>query len=236
MTLKIVNISSDPYIGSANAFMKANWRSFGQKIVNRGMPIAGAEYVKKTILPTINTSKIVNKPIETLKIVNKPIESGRSSEDTLSFEKRPFPMALNIDGPSTDPTNPDARPDYDNWGPDTFWSCADWITWHGALKKAFGKDKAKEIWDEAWNKQGVGEHAYEVCQYTTSFSDYVKKEGIMTPVWLADVTTGTVEVIENVSDAISNTSKMLKWLVPTVLIVGVVGLGIYGYKTFIATA
>ena len=31
-------------------------------------------------------------------------------------------------------------PNYDEWGSDSYWSCADWVQWHKLLKEKFGKD------------------------------------------------------------------------------------------------
>lgn len=44
----------------------------------------------------------------------------------------------------------DSTPDYDEWGPDTYWRCQDWVDWYSALEARDGSQKADRTWARAW--------------------------------------------------------------------------------------
>lgn len=69
-------------------------------------------------------------------------------------------------------------PDYDGWGPDSSWSCADWIQWHKLLKEHFGKEKAKILWEYAFSKQTFGASALDCRTFNSSFRSYMTEEGL----------------------------------------------------------
>jgi hypothetical protein len=114
----------------------------------------------------------------------------------------------------------DSKPDYDGWGWDDYWSCADWITWHKELVKKFGKDKANQLWLTAWQQQDPFESNYSWCKYDTAFSNYLKSQGIDVGHLLSKVINTGGNVIENVGEAADSTTKILKWVLPVALIAG----------------
>lgn len=71
----------------------------------------------------------------------------------------------------------DSTPDYDEWGPDTYWSCQDWITWHKALKKKYGADEAKRRFGNAWDKRSAFGHELTCSLSDADFIRYFKSEG-----------------------------------------------------------
>lgn len=80
----------------------------------------------------------------------------------------------------------DAKPDYDDWGPDSFWDLGTWIGWHRGLVKKYGRtlDKpggypiADKIWLDAWTKQGTGASPTLAIVQPARFkteTDYIRK-------------------------------------------------------------
>lgn len=129
----------------------------------------------------------------------------------------------------------DSIPDYDSWGPDDYWSCEDWIAWHKALKNKYGKPTADSTWLNAWNKQDAFEHNYSWCKYAGQFNSYVNSENLAVSHLLSDIIAGGTNVGSNVIEGATNTSKVFKWLIPTVIILVVIGVFIYfgrKYKIF----
>jgi len=72
----------------------------------------------------------------------------------------------------------DIAPDYDAWGSDTWWGCTEWMQWHGQLKKKFGAEKAKMIWDYAFAKSGNFSGNLDCRTTNKVFREYVRKEGL----------------------------------------------------------
>jgi hypothetical protein len=75
-------------------------------------------------------------------------------------------------------TNWNVAPDYDEWGKDSSWDCADWIQWHKLLKAKFGKDKAKYIWEYAYSRGTQFASHYDCRTFNSDFRSYVSKEGL----------------------------------------------------------
>lgn len=79
----------------------------------------------------------------------------------------------------------DAKPDYDDWGPDGFWDLATWVGWHKGLVKKYGRNKdasgypiADKIWLDAWTKQSMGASPTLAILQPSRFkdeTDYIKK-------------------------------------------------------------
>jgi hypothetical protein len=87
-----------------------------------------------------------------------------------------------------------------------------WISWHGQLKKVFGKKTANDIWLYAWSKRGgVNSNAN-----TNRLSNYLEGNGI-------DIERSTLANIgEGVSDTFSAIGTGFKWA--GIIILGVAGV------------
>lgn len=113
-------------------------------------------------------------------------------------------------------------PDYDEWGFDSYWDCADWMQYHKLLKIKFGKEKAKYVWDYAYAQGSFGARHFDCRTFNNAFREYVRKEdlntyasaGIFTPV--LDLTGSGLEVIGGIADFVGSAGKNIKgigWLV-----------------------
>lgn len=149
------------------------------------------------------------------------------------------------------PITASATPDYDEWGMDSYWSSDDWLTWHRALVKEHGRNKANEIFVLAWKDQGFGSSPLDALTFDSAFIEYTKNMGLNSALWSGSpadiilkpataVIQGTtkvttkavntaVDVVEDVTDTVENTTKTMKWLVPALIVVGVLILGTVGY-------
>lgn len=126
-----------------------------------------------------------------------------------------------------------SQPDYDAWGPDSYWTCSQWTQYHRALKETYGKSQADIMFEQAWDMQGVFEHDYWSCKYDQSFYNYIKEEfpqesGLMAGVWHAINQAGNV--VADTADAASSTTSVLKTVIPIVIIVAVLLLIFYAYN------
>jgi hypothetical protein len=139
-------------------------------------------------------------------------------------------------------TNWNSVPDYDEWGRDSFWSCDDWMRWHGLLKQHFGPEKARYIWNHAY-KQGTMFAAHSDCRtFNSDFRAYATKNNLETyagasflgPVM--NIVGGAMDLIDGIGDAISGVAggigkagNVIKIIVPLAL----VGTGVYfGVKAY----
>ena len=78
-----------------------------------------------------------------------------------------------------DPSNPDALPDFDSWGWDSYWSAAEWIQWHRALVARHGLEQANVRFVTEWQKQGFGAAPLDARSFDTSFRDYARQNGFL---------------------------------------------------------
>lgn len=150
------------------------------------------------------------------------------------------------------PLDPDSTPDYDGWGWDDWWGCADWVTWHKMNVAKYGQVKADNKFVEAWldglssasggrgKAEGSGAIFDSVpidCRsFDTGFKEYIKKPAnkrlydvVFSGIGgtIGGAVSGSVTVVENVGSTIVGASKAVKIVVP-VLIIGGLGLAIWG--------
>lgn len=122
-----------------------------------------------------------------------------------------------------------STPDYDQWGWDSYWSCTDWITWHQALEKEFGRSEANRIAQAAWDQQDFFEHNRSWCKYNQDFVKYFKSVGLGGDQSFTSMAYETVYNVGNaginVSETVQNISELIKKMLPIILIVVVI-LGI----------
>ena len=119
----------------------------------------------------------------------------------------------------------ESTPVYDGWGFDDHWQCYDWIQWHKAMKRKYGLQKANDRFAEAWNKQSVWDKPYNWCKYDNEFSAYLKEQGMDAGHVVSKVITGAEDLVDNTSDAAKSISNLL----PTIVLLGAVGYGLWIY-------
>lgn len=130
-----------------------------------------------------------------------------------------------------DPYNPNATPDFDEWGPDSYWSMDQWLIWHQSLLEAFGSPTATNIWVEAWNGRSgwgtVGDVRYDWVALNSDFRDYLtqhKTSGGITMLAAIQNPLGSLmgtgtDVVASTTTAVINATDTLKWLLPVAIIV-----------------
>lgn len=139
----------------------------------------------------------------------------------------------------------DSTPKLDGWGWDTYWDCIDWIEWHKVMKQNKGKEYADATFLEWWNKQTTGAHALDCRSFNQEFRNYFKDEKLLDALYsglasiaypigtVGDIWTSALKSAGFTAKAIENTTKVLKILLPIVLIVVVIILAMWGYKKFV---
>jgi hypothetical protein len=123
-----------------------------------------------------------------------------------------------------------STPDYDNWGPDTYWSPEDWINWHKALKQQYGKAKADDLWLKAYHRAGAFGEEYSYRSFSTPFRVYAKQEGLYDALFdgiggkialplsiiaslfegASDTATGVADVARGIPEVISSLATWMK--------------------------
>jgi hypothetical protein len=161
--------------------------------------------------------------------MNSPfLEMGagsRGATSTLGFRRVVTPLTPFGDAPSggwpaaNDPTNADSKPDYDGWGPDSWWTANDWMTWHRALKARFGLDDANVRFVNAWQQQGALSAPLDARSFDTNFRDYAKANGFFDALYyglgaLAKPIGATTDVITGVTQGVSTVANLAKFVIP----------------------
>jgi hypothetical protein len=161
--------------------------------------------------------------------MNSPfLEMGagsRGATSTLGFRRVVTPLTPFGDAPSggwkpeNSPTNPDATPDYDGVGWDSWWTSNDWMTWHRSLKARFGLDEANVRFINAWQKQTIGSTPLDARSFDTNFRDYAKANGFFDALYyglgaLAKPIGATTDVITGVTQGVSTVANLAKYVIP----------------------
>ena len=120
-----------------------------------------------------------------------------------------------------------SQPDYDSWGPDSYWKCSDWLFWHKKLKQAYGQQQANEIWIRAWDKQGPFDYALNACRYNNDFVRYFLNEGIDVRSFFSALYTNLTDVAVNSTDHVAKLSRNINWILPVAGGLVVLGAGLY---------
>lgn len=120
-------------------------------------------------------------------------------------------------------------PDYDNWGPDTYWTPQNWIDWHKALIAEYGKENGNRKFIEAWHDGPTFLVARaDYLSFQPAFIAYMEKVGIYDQLnngigkLISDSTRVVAETPGAVVDTVQNSVSVIKWLVPVVIVVLVV--------------
>jgi hypothetical protein len=100
----------------------------------------------------------------------------------------------------------DSVPDYDEWGPDSYWACTDWVKWHKVLKAKYGADDAKSRFGTAWGKRSAFGHELSCSLSDTDFINYFKSEGFT---WntSGSMILSTGQAVKSVAKAVDNVAK-----------------------------
>jgi len=161
--------------------------------------------------------------------MNSPfLEMGagsRGATSTLGFRRVVTPLTPFGDAPSggwkpeNSPTNPDATPDYDGVGWDSWWTSNDWMTWHRSLKARFGLDEANVRFINAWQKQTIGSTPLDARSFDTNFRDYAKANGFFDALYyglgaLVKPIGATTDVITGVTQGVSTVANLAKYVIP----------------------
>lgn len=140
------------------------------------------------------------------------------------------------------------------------WTCSDWVTWWDKLNEKYGEEKADAVWTYFWSaglskfaggmgdvRAGSGAIYDSVpvdCRSTNSeFRAFLNKHkklndvvysgiGIITkPIGLGyDVVASVADGVSGLAAGVGKAGKVLKYAIPTLLIVGTLLLALYAYK------
>ena len=137
------------------------------------------------------------------------------------------------------PVTADSEPDYDGWGPDSYWTCGDWLNWYLANRKRYGREAAKRKFVPAWERNGPLSAA-EKCPYDTVMVDTLLRDGIDIRTWVSAVVNPVVgggaklaEGAETVVKDTARTAKMLGYAVPVLVTGTVAAVGYYVWKNYL---
>lgn len=125
-------------------------------------------------------------------------------------------------------------PNHDGWGPDAYWSCTDWITWHKALVLSKGSEEADRLWVNEYDKSSWGAHEISCSTNSNEFKDYVlangiaAKSSILSRVYRAELAVDGLieETFAPVTNLWKSTATVTKWI-PYVVAVIVIGGVVY---------
>jgi hypothetical protein len=171
---------------------------------------------------------------------------GKPATSTLGFQRIRNPLQPFGDAPdggwpaANDPTSATATPDYDNWGFDTWWTASDWMTWHMALKRAYGLEEANRRFITAWDKQGLFASPIDARSFDTTFRQYARDNGFFDALFSGigglvgrlpstgtDVVVGATGAVSNVGQAVGTIGSMAKYILPVAALA-------FGYYYFMA--
>lgn len=135
---------------------------------------------------------------------------------------------------TSDPLKAASVPVLDGWGWADYWTIEDWMTWHNAMKAAFGLEEANRRFISEWVKQGIGANPLDARSFNEQFKSYAKANGFYDALYyglgvLARPVGAGVDVVTTASNAVSSVAKAGNWILP----VAIIGLGLAWYLTIL---
>jgi len=114
-------------------------------------------------------------------------------------------------------------PIYDEWGWGEYWSCSDWLEWLKALIAERGKEEARSIWVQAFDKQTADMHPYNWCKYNCDWTKFLLDNGIDASWLLPKAYCGLSNIVTNtigVGEGVTGTAKTLSRVATVALVAG----------------
>lgn len=139
--------------------------------------------------------------------------------------------------PENDPSKASSLPDFDNWGWDDYWKASDWMTWHSALKRAFGLEEANRRFITEWQKQSIGANPLDARSFDITFRDYAKANGFFDALYwgigsLAKPIGTGVNVVSDASSAVESISNATFNIAKPLVTIGLfIWLGSWAFST-----
>ena len=133
-------------------------------------------------------------------------------------------------------------PNLDDWGYDDYWSCQQWMQWHKLMVNAWGREKANYRFVFFWDQQTMGAAGYDCRSFNSEFRRYAQEQGfydalfsgigvLAKPIgWSIDTAGNILDAAGNVVSGAGNVAKVLKYLLPILVILAVFFVVAYGYK------
>lgn len=199
--------------------------------------------------------------------------TGRLLDNMINTVKENYHMRNNYAGDITKTRRPsgkawanydgitwDSKPNHDGWGPDDWWSAADWITWYYQLVAYHGVAEAKRIWVNAYDDSSYGAAEINFAVKNEEFKKFVQANGlaplssILSKLYRAetsvdkvlepfetlyqgagDVITGAGDALSGAGAAAGTLSKIMKWL-PLLLVAAALVFAYFYFKPFAKAA
>jgi hypothetical protein len=124
---------------------------------------------------------------------------------------------------SHNPADPDATPDFDNWGPDTWWKASEWMTWHKSMKSKYSLEEANRRFISAWQDQSILSGPIDARSFDVTFRNYAKDNGFFDDLyWNLGVFTRPIgvstDLVAGITKGISTTAELSKYLIPVAVV------------------
>lgn len=100
----------------------------------------------------------------------------------------------------------DSIPDYDEWLPDDYWTCTQWVLWHQLNVTKYGLQIANQKFIDAWEQQDDFMSPMIWCKYDASFINYFKAQGIEGGWLLSNAVVAVTNVADSAGEVVTNTA------------------------------
>lgn len=125
----------------------------------------------------------------------------------------------------------DSKPVYCHFGGAECWTCYDLIQWHRLMDKTYGRVEANRRFLDSWNNDTPFLCEQADCRsFNSTFRSYMSSVGLLDSLYsgiaiIAKPIGFITDTAGNSADIVTNTLKVLKWIVPIALVaVGIWGL------------
>ena len=146
-----------------------------------------------------------------------------------------------------------SKPVYDSFGTADYWGCVEWVRWYNELEAFYGNDKAEKIWSDAWldglsvagGGRGIAVGSGYVfdsvpidCRsFNNQFISFLDEHPNLNAVvrkGIAGLITRPIsigsEVVSGIVSGVSSGVKALKYIVPLVLVGGLIGIMYWSFR------
>lgn len=135
-------------------------------------------------------------------------------------------------------------PVLDGWGWADYWQAQDWMQWHQLMVAEYGVEKANYAFLYYYHEAGFLAASYDWRTFNSEFKDYCKQYGMYDGLFkgvgilakpfsiVLDVGGNIANIVEDTTTGVANTSKLIKYLLPALLVIAAIGAVLYFNKKY----
>ncbi len=133
-----------------------------------------------------------------------------------TFDNYGGAQGIPVPNDNNDPAFADSVPNLDAWGPDNWWTLAEWKMWHQANVARYGQAQANETFISWWRQQSFGAGPENQLENDPDLRAYFRNAGLLNRMGytLGGAITDFVQGAGQAVNALPGTTQSFGWIIP----------------------